>query len=433
MVLLEVVRAVVVGSGASSSTPKLDCLLGSQPCAVCLDAASATASRNNRLNPSFLIQLMRKFENVEGGTPQEEGQLFNILIDCGKTFRQSVLKTLMPLGVRHLNTVLLTHPHADAVFGLDDLREFSSNAQPLLVYTDAETQADMRRTFPYLFPELRQENGLWVASINWRLYTDGRQNPQTPRNETTLFTSCSQNNEEDTMSSNETSCTNELRDHFVSRIEVGGVKLTSREARGNTASLPIGVFRVWHGHTTCNSYVVPLSGTCDEKEALPVLVYMSDVSLVDDLVVEHVECTVDALERLVRGKGSTVSDNCVCTQARMPPASQLPRQNGAASSDAAALSGSPYLSARVQVLILDMLCPTHFVSHLGFEEAVAAARRLGAAKTYFVGMGHSLEYAATNAALHAAGVGDTMELAWDGCVVFSRRACNPIPAAGNQL
>ena len=52
-----------------------------------------------------------------GGAPHRHLQ-----IDVGKTFRDAVLRWYPRHGVDALNAVLLTHDHADAVLGLDDLR-----------------------------------------------------------------------------------------------------------------------------------------------------------------------------------------------------------------------------------------------------------------------------------------------------------------------
>ena len=47
----------------------------------------------------------------------------NILIDLGKTFRDAVITVLLPLHVRLVDAILLTHDHADAMGGLDDVRD----------------------------------------------------------------------------------------------------------------------------------------------------------------------------------------------------------------------------------------------------------------------------------------------------------------------
>ncbi|EPY43110.1 hypothetical protein AGDE_00813 [Angomonas deanei] len=45
------------------------------------------------------------------------------LIDCGKTFRGAYFKVLIQRQVRLVDGLLLTHDHADAMAGLDDLRD----------------------------------------------------------------------------------------------------------------------------------------------------------------------------------------------------------------------------------------------------------------------------------------------------------------------
>lgn len=67
------------------------------------------------------------------------------------------------------------------------------------------------------------------------------------------------------------------------------------------------------------------------------------------------------------------------------------------------------LLAGLDTLILDALRPTPHISHFSLDEAVAAAQRVKARRTLFTHMSHSLEHAATNAALPAG-----MELAYDG-------------------
>jgi glyoxylase-like metal-dependent hydrolase (beta-lactamase superfamily II) len=59
----------------------------------------------------------------------------NILIDAGKTFRESAVRWFPPNDVKSIDSVVLTHGHADAIFGIDDLRQTQhrSKAAPLEV------------------------------------------------------------------------------------------------------------------------------------------------------------------------------------------------------------------------------------------------------------------------------------------------------------
>jgi phosphoribosyl 1,2-cyclic phosphate phosphodiesterase len=67
------------------------------------------------------------------------------------------------------------------------------------------------------------------------------------------------------------------------------------------------------------------------------------------------------------------------------------------------------LLAGLDVLILDALRRRPHPTHLSLDEAVEAAGRIAARRTYFTHMSHELEHAATNAELPLG-----MELAYDG-------------------
>jgi phosphoribosyl 1,2-cyclic phosphodiesterase len=147
----------IVGAGSSSSTPMLKCLLSNHPCPQCQEASElGYASPNHRLNPSMLLQV------------QTGGVTRNLFVDPGKTFRESAIKVLRPLRVQSLDAVIITHDHADACWGVDDLREFGRPGQPLDVYCDDRTMASMQRVYPYLFPlPDAQIRTTFVANIRW--------------------------------------------------------------------------------------------------------------------------------------------------------------------------------------------------------------------------------------------------------------------------
>ena len=182
--------AVIVGAGSSSSTPKISCIVASPvSCATCKEAAENPTSMNHRLNPCFLLQFRVGdpiLQNSDDDTliVKQSNKLkqssctptFNVLVDCGKTFRESALKVFPSHQVKELRAVLLTHDHADACFGLDDLREFSHPGRPVTVYCDAKTNARMQSVFPYLCPPVVScsaqrgdtQSQLYVASIAWK-------------------------------------------------------------------------------------------------------------------------------------------------------------------------------------------------------------------------------------------------------------------------
>ena len=91
----------------------------------------------------------------EGGAPSK-----SIVIDTGKSFRESALRWFPRYGVQGIDAILLTHHHADATFGLDDVRgmqrvvkngrRYELEATPL--YLGLDCSKHLRSTFPYLFP-----------------------------------------------------------------------------------------------------------------------------------------------------------------------------------------------------------------------------------------------------------------------------------------
>jgi phosphoribosyl 1,2-cyclic phosphate phosphodiesterase len=78
------------------------------------------------------------------------------VIDAGADFREQALR----FGIGRLDAVLLTHPHADHIFGLDDTRVFAYwQWAPIPVYGSPATLAGVRRTFWYAFEDVPEGGG----------------------------------------------------------------------------------------------------------------------------------------------------------------------------------------------------------------------------------------------------------------------------------
>lgn len=77
-------------------------------CYTCVDALHE-GSKNRRNNISLLLKSNKSY----------------VLIDCGKTFRASLLfnRSFLDFNNHFLEKVLISHSHADAVAGMDDLRD----------------------------------------------------------------------------------------------------------------------------------------------------------------------------------------------------------------------------------------------------------------------------------------------------------------------
>ncbi|XP_008338717.1 putative hydrolase C777.06c [Malus sylvestris] len=130
---------IYIGTGTSEGIPRVSCLTNPlKTCAVCLIAVEA-GNRNKRLNTSILIRYPRPSGN------------YNILIDAGKFFYYSALQWFTAHGLRIIDAVIITHSHADAIGGLDDLRDWTNNVQPTIpIYVPQRDFEVMKKTHYYL-------------------------------------------------------------------------------------------------------------------------------------------------------------------------------------------------------------------------------------------------------------------------------------------
>ena len=152
---------IILGAGTSGCVPDLACLMpGQPPCPVCRDAASSKSSRNRRKNTSAAVRYRARGED----------RLRTVLVDCGKSFYASALEHLVPAGVSVLEAVLLTHGHADAIMGIDDLRHWKP-VQPVVdVWADASTLAVVGSVFPYLVDSSQASGGGDVAAVRFNAF-----------------------------------------------------------------------------------------------------------------------------------------------------------------------------------------------------------------------------------------------------------------------
>lgn len=95
----------------------------------------------------------------------------NILIDCGKSFREGALQWMIGHEVSVLDAVILSHEHADATFGLDDLRDFSfyaSRKGSIPVYVTERDLATISSMFPYLVDRSKATGSGFVPCLDWK-------------------------------------------------------------------------------------------------------------------------------------------------------------------------------------------------------------------------------------------------------------------------
>jgi phosphoribosyl 1,2-cyclic phosphodiesterase len=113
-------------------------------------------NKNYRNNPSLLISHRNNDDDQTFG--EEPVPVRNVIIDCGKTFRETALRWMPANGIRSIDAIVLTHEHMDAVAGLDDVRGFQRrNAGGALestpVFLSRETFEAIRKQFFYLVPK----------------------------------------------------------------------------------------------------------------------------------------------------------------------------------------------------------------------------------------------------------------------------------------
>lgn len=176
---------IFMGTGASDGIPIASCLTAgysycqdvgcavpetntnsSPVCQVCQDAVTNPASKNRRRNTSLLIRYNGQLHTNPTGRPRI------ILIDCGKFFWQGALEWFPRYNLRHIDSVLLTHSHNDAAYGLDDLRDWTKNVpgnNPVKVYTRQEDLDYLSGAFPYLVDRSKVTPGGAVSQIDWRI------------------------------------------------------------------------------------------------------------------------------------------------------------------------------------------------------------------------------------------------------------------------
>ncbi|KAJ1731853.1 hypothetical protein LPJ61_002334 [Coemansia biformis] len=123
---------------------------------------TAEGSKNRRRNSSLLVC-----------ADHPDGRQRNILIDCGKSFYASATDIFIKHDIDTIDAVLLTHGHADAMFGLDDLRAWTGrNGRPLPVYCDQETLDSVACAFPYLVNAAMATGSGVVSQLEFKLIED---------------------------------------------------------------------------------------------------------------------------------------------------------------------------------------------------------------------------------------------------------------------
>lgn len=120
-----------MGTGTSTGVPTIGC-----ECSTC----RSEDPRDKRLRVSVLI----------------EHNDTKILIDTSSDFRQQALL----YGIKRLDAVLITHCHADHIFGLDDIRPLNFRHGALGIYASETSWQNIERIFSYVFEPIQSGGGI---------------------------------------------------------------------------------------------------------------------------------------------------------------------------------------------------------------------------------------------------------------------------------
>jgi phosphoribosyl 1,2-cyclic phosphate phosphodiesterase len=116
-------KITILGCGTSFGVPMIACT-----CPVC----TSSDPRNVRTRASILIS--------------QEGR--NILVDTATDLRAQAIAN----GIDHIDAVLYTHPHAEHIHGVDELRRFNwLQGTSIPCYGSPATMERIERVFDYIF------------------------------------------------------------------------------------------------------------------------------------------------------------------------------------------------------------------------------------------------------------------------------------------
>ena len=127
-------RFTILGCGSSGGVPRIGGIWGD---------CNPNNPKNRRMRCSALVE-----RDGPGGTT-------TVLIDTSPDMREQLLMA----GTTRLDGVIYTHPHADHVHGLDDLRQIVFNMRERVkVWADSETENDLISRFGYAFVQPEGSN-----------------------------------------------------------------------------------------------------------------------------------------------------------------------------------------------------------------------------------------------------------------------------------
>lgn len=136
----------------------------SVPCSSCrgaVDPRVADGWKNRRGNPAVVLR------------KRTDGVWKNVVVDVGKTFREQSCRLFPGWGIKRIDAVVLTHGHADAYNGLDDLREWCGRqGGSIPIYLSQTTFDTVSQSFPYLVDKTKASGGGDLPSLKFVIIED---------------------------------------------------------------------------------------------------------------------------------------------------------------------------------------------------------------------------------------------------------------------
>lgn len=124
----DVLRLTLLGCGSSPGAPRITGDWGN---------CDPSNPKNRRTRTAAMVERVA-----------EDGRTTRVVIDTGPDFRAQMLAA----GVTRIDAVAYTHPHADHIHGIDDLRGFWLEQRNLIdIHADVPTLARLKQAFGYCF------------------------------------------------------------------------------------------------------------------------------------------------------------------------------------------------------------------------------------------------------------------------------------------
>lgn len=124
--MVDTLRLTILGCGSSPGTPRITGDWG---------ACDPANPKNRRTRAAAMVERI-----------SESGGVTRVIIDTGPDFRSQMLAA----GVQHIDAVVYTHPHADHIHGIDDLRGYVLSRGSLIdIFADEPTLERLTQSFGY--------------------------------------------------------------------------------------------------------------------------------------------------------------------------------------------------------------------------------------------------------------------------------------------